>query len=424
VSVLRVGVEARLQDGVSGGVQQIVLGLAQGLSRLDGPEEYHFHVYPDSCEWLEPYLRGPCRRLDGGPLGIRKTATGLKRALKPLLTSGPLDWAWGRFSKRLKDSDGTFERAGMEALHFPYQAAFRTGIPSVYQPHDLQHLHYPAYFSASERDWRERSYRAWCAQAALVVMMTHWGKDDLIRQYGLAPQKVAVVEGGSVTADYPPLGGPEQEALLGRLGLGAGEAFLLYPAQAFPHKNHLRLLEALAVARGAFGVPVKLVCTGGSNPHLAAVLRRRQELGLEKVAVFSGFLNGAELRALYTRALGLIFPSQFEGWGLPLTEAFQEGLAVACSRACGLPEHAGEAAIYFDAEDVAGMADCMVRLVRDPGLRGRLSALGRERAAAMTWERAALTFRAHYRRLAGRTLDERDRALVAASLAPRPPETR
>jgi hypothetical protein len=197
---LKVGIEARLQDGVSGGVQQIVLGMAQGLSRLEGPEEYHFHLYPDSSEWLQPYLKGPCRRLEGAPLGLAKKAAGLKRALKPLLRAAPLDWAWGRWSKRLRHSDGSFERAGVEAVHFPYQAAFYTALPSVYQPHDLQHLHYPRYFSASERDWRERSYRAWCAQAELVVMMTQWGKQDLVERYGLQPQKVAVIEGGSVGA--------------------------------------------------------------------------------------------------------------------------------------------------------------------------------------------------------------------------------
>jgi glycosyltransferase involved in cell wall biosynthesis len=414
---LRIGIEARLQDGVSGGVQQIVLGMAQGLSRLDGPEEYHFHIYPDSSAWLEPYLRGPCRRLNGRPLGLAKGATGLKRLLRPMLRLPLVDRAWGRWSKRLRDSDGAFERAGVEVVHFPYQAAFRTALPSVYQPHDLQHLHYPQYFSGSERDWRERSYRAWCAQAGLVVMMTQWGKRDLVAHYGVDPQKVAVIEGGSVTADYAPLDEAAENVLLGRLGLGADEAFLIYPAQAFPHKNHLLLLEAILKVKCSAELPVRLLCTGGSNPHLAKVLKRRQELGLEREVVFSGFVSGPELRTLYKRALALVFPSRFEGWGLPVTEAFEEGLPVACSRACGLPEHAGEAALYFDAEDPVAMAECILRLLREPELRARLADLGRRRAAAMTWEKAALSFRAHYRRLAGRTLDDQDRELVASSLA-------
>jgi glycosyltransferase involved in cell wall biosynthesis len=404
VTALRVCVDARLASGHSGGVEQVVVGLAEALSKLDdGDEEYLFLVHPDEDGWLEPHLSGPCRLLHTrmeypGQLGL---ARGLRRGLRnrnPFAGPAPL-----------QRSDGTAERAGAEVVHFTMQEAFLTEVPSIYQPHDLQHMHLPQMFPAAERERRERVYRAFCEQAELVAVMTEWGKRDLIAQYGLAPSKVAVVPWGSVLADRPPPSADEQARTRERLGLP--ERFIFFPAQTWPHKNHIALLEAVAILR-AEGTEVPLVCPGTKNSFYAEIERRASELELSDLVHFPGFVGSVELLALYALATALVFPSRFEGWGLPVTEAFSAGLPVACSAIPVLEEVAGDAALTFDPESPEQIADCVRRLWADEGLRQDLVGRGKARAEGFSLDHTARLFRAHYRRIAGRQLSDEDRILT------------
>ena len=408
MSALRVGIDARLGGGISGGVEQIVIGLATALERLDhGDEEYLFVVHPDREEWIRPYLRGPCRVLPsrmeypGQPGLLRELRAGLRRRL-------PLGDPYRRAVLR---SDGTLERAGVEVVHFPFQEAFLTEIPSVYQPHDLQHLHLPENFSAYERGRREVVYRTHCESASLVVAMTSWGRRDLIERYGLPPGKVAVVPGGSVLSAYPAPTRADLDELRSRLGLA--ETFLLYPAQTWPHKNHLRLIEAIALLRERDGLEVSVLCPGRPTELYPRIADRVRELGLTDAVTFPGFVGSAKLRGLYELATGLVFPSRFEGWGLPICEAFSAGLPVAASSATGLPDVVGDAGLLFDPEDTAAIADAIGAIWSDRALRSRLAERGAERARLFSFDHAAALFRAHYRELAGRKLPDEDRILLA-----------
>ncbi|HEU4979597.1 MAG TPA: hypothetical protein VFT14_00165, partial [Solirubrobacterales bacterium] len=159
MSGLRVAIDARLGTGISGGVEQIVIGLATALGRIEGgDEEYLFVVHPDREEWIRPYLGGPCQVLPsrmeypGQPGLLRELRRGLRRRI-------PLG---DRYRGAVLRSDGAIERAAVEVVHFPFQEAFLTAVPSVYQPHDLPHLHLPDHFSDFERGRREVVYRAHC----------------------------------------------------------------------------------------------------------------------------------------------------------------------------------------------------------------------------------------------------------------------
>jgi glycosyltransferase involved in cell wall biosynthesis len=111
----------------------------------------------------------------------------------------------------------------------------------------------------------------------------------------------------------------------------------------------------------------------------------------------------------------MVFPSSFEGWGLPLVEAFHEGTPVACADTTSLPEVAGDAALLFPIDSPVAIAEQLVRLWRDDALRARLSTLGRARAATLSWTRSARVFRSHYRRIADRQLNDEDRELLSES---------
>lgn len=407
---LRICLDARLAHGTSGGVEQVVVGLAAGLSGLaDGDEEYLFLLGPDGGEWLRPYLGRNCRAIAAPPPAVR----GLRARL-----AGTVPWA-ARAYGLLHDatvgpgvprSDGRAEASGADVVHLTHQEGFLTRIPTVYQPHDLQHVHLPQFFSWRQRRRREVLYRALARQASLVAVGSSWVKGDLERHLGIPAAKIAVIPLAPVTGHYP---SPAPEAIAAvRATLRLPERFVLYPAQTWPHKNHKRLLDALALLRDARGVEIPLVASGRLTPFHAEIAAHARRLGLEQVR-FVGFVAPEELRALYALARCVVVPTLFEAGSFPLWEAFDSGVPAACSTVTSLPRQAGEAALLFDPEDARAMADAIRRLWDDEALRAELVARGRARLAHFTWDRTARLFRASYRRIAGRRLSPEDEALLA-----------
>jgi glycosyltransferase involved in cell wall biosynthesis len=406
VSPLRVCIDARLQAGRFGGVEQVLIGIAAGLSALgDGDEEFLFLTNPGEEDWIRPYLGGRCRLL---PTRRGRAQRRVRAVVRGVLERTPR--IGPRFSLRV--SDGTVERAGADLVHFPIQDAFLTELPSIYQPHDLQHLHHPEFFSAWERARRERIYRTHCERARMVVAMTSWGRRDLVDSYGLPEEKVRVVPWGSVLWEYPMPSAADLERL--RRALSLPDGFLLYPAQTWPHKNHETLLEALALIKRREGLAVPLVCPGKRSSHFERIERRVRELDLADTTQFPGFISPIELRGLYELATALVFPSRFEGWGLPVCEAFSAGLPVASSSAAGLPDLVGDAGLLFDPGDPEEIARCVLRLWRDPVLRQTLAERGSARGERFSFHHTARLFRAHYRRIGRAALSEEDRILLAS----------
>jgi glycosyltransferase involved in cell wall biosynthesis len=309
----------------------------------------------------------------------------------------------------LASSDGTIERAGLDVMHFTMQNGFLTGVPSIYQPWDLQHLHLPEFFTAAQREWRERTYRAYCDQAALVVVASNWVKRDVAAQYGVAPERIAVVNVPPPTAAYSEPTPKEVRTIARRLRLPGG--FVYYPAQTWPHKNHVRLLEALGLLRDQ-GIVVPLVCSGLPNEGLGQVAATADRLGLADDVQFLGFLEPKAVQVLYRTARALVFPSLYEGWGLPIVEAFQAGLPVACSNVTSLPELVDDAALVFDPYDPGAMAASIRSVWTDDALAAELAERGREVIRRFDWHRTALTMRAHYRKVAGQGLKPEDLTLL------------
>lgn len=419
---VRVVIDARMADG-SGGVQQWVIGLAAAFSRLEPEtEEYKFLVRDGQGSWLEPYLHGPCSllveptaaQLEAAPSPTTKRRPGLRAALGrrfPILRRVRRRLTGGRRAARPSPFDRVMDLAGADVVHFPRPSASRTSLPNIYQPWDLQHLHLPEFFDPEASRTRDATYRAFCAQASLIVVATRWVKEDLARQYGIEPGRIAVVNPAPATDAYAQPTPDEQAEIAARLGLPARFAF--YPAQTWGHKNHERLLDALRLLRDR-GIVVPLVCSGQRNERYPALMQRAADLGVEGQVQFLGFLSPLELQVVYRSATCLVFPTLYEGWGLPIVEAFAADLPVACSNATSLPALVGDAAIVFDPESVEAIASAIERLWTDEGLRAQLAERGRSRVAEFDWDRTARTMRAHYRRLAGRRLDASDIALVNA----------
>ncbi len=411
---LRVCIDARIPPESAGGVAQVVLGLAAGLASLsDGVEEYRFLASGAMAELLAPVV-GRENLLTPRP-GPPWSA--LRRGLSQ--TSAGI-WAWkhapylGQVLHRLPVSDGAVEGAEIDVVHFCSQAAFLTKIPSIYHPHDLQHVHLPEFFSRSVRARREHQYGAFCRAAKMVAVASNWVRHDVIEHYVLSPEKVWVVPLAPPVETYPV---PSSSDLArARVQYELPNRFVLYPAQTWPHKNHLRLLEAIAWLREAHGLSIPLVCTGHRNEFYATIRRRVRELRIEPLVHFVGFVSSLSLQSLYRLARATIVPTLFEAGSFPVAEAFHSGCAVACSNVTSLPEQAGEAALLFDPRNSKEIGEAIRRLWTDDVLRSQLIERGRRRIESLTWERSARMFRAHYRRLGGVALPEDDCATLASGV--------
>ncbi|HEY6001545.1 MAG TPA: glycosyltransferase family 1 protein [Anaeromyxobacter sp.] len=414
---LKVCLDARIPDGSAGGVQQFVMGLASGLSRFtDGDEEYLFLSYPGDRAWLEPHLSGPCRPLDAARPS--ESVSGPRRLLQAVLPRGARR-AIGSFVDGLRPirvpaSDGTVERSGAAVVHLTLQAGFTTSVPTIYQPFDLQHVHLPRFFSRYQRRWRARTYPELARAARSVVVMSSWIKDDVVRHLRVPAEKVRVISWAPVTEEYAEPTPEDLERTRRRLLLP--EAFAVFPAQTYPHKNHLGLIEAVEMARRR-GEAVEVVCPGQQNDFYPVIERRMKSRGARGVR-FVGYVSPLEIRCLYRLARFLVFPTLFEGGGMPVFEAFAAGLPVACSNVTCLPSQAGDAALLFDPRDAGAMANALIRLWRDAELRAELARRGSERVRRFSWDRTARTYRALYREVAGAPLGSDDAALLSS-----PPDT-
>lgn len=419
MTTLRVCIEGRTPHGVAGGIQQFIIGLVSGLSKLtDGDEEYVILGDAQTSEWLGAHVSGRCRieRLATSPEPPPKRGT-IRRALgriaapvvaraanAPLLCRALLP--------ALPRSDGTLERLAPDVMHFTTQDAFLTSVPTIYHPHDLQHLHLPHLFTRTTRCFREQTYRAFCRQAAMVAVVSSWTRDDVVAHYGIPGTKVVVVPFAPVTQAYATPSDAEMEAFVARRNLPL--RFVFYPAQTWPHKNHAALLDALARLKMERGIVVPLVSSGHLNAHYAVLAERARRLGVSDQVHFLGFVTPAELQCLYRRCTAVVIPSLFEAASFPLWEAFLAGAPAACSNVTSLPAQARDAALVFDPRDVGGIADAVARLWTDTALCKTLVERGRLNVARFTWDRTARTFRAHYRRIAGRRPAPEDEALLTS----------
>jgi glycosyltransferase involved in cell wall biosynthesis len=410
----RVCLDARLVRGVAGGVEQAIAGLAHGLSGLgDGDEEYLFLTYRDAVDWLRPYLSGPCRILPTSAAPKQRLWPGLFKTAHSLLRT-----AYHQFSPLLRKrtikiahSNGVAEKSGAALVHFTNQNGFLTNLPTIYQPWDLQHLHLPQFFTPRERLAREYSYRLFCQKAALVIVASIWVKQDLIRHYGLAENKVKVIAQVPVLTALPRPTKAELEMV--RENYTLPDSFIFYPAQTWPHKNHIALLHALALLRDQQQLTVPLVCSGKLyEPFFSRIKQLIVDLNLAGQVHFLGYVSEMELQCLYKMCRFLIFPSRFEGLGLPLLEAFQTAVPVACANVTALPEQAGNAALLFDPEEPEAIAVAIQRLWTDEEARARLSQLGLQRVQNYSLDQSARTFRAYYRWLADWPLRPEDKALL------------
>lgn len=308
-------------------------------------------------EWLTNYLPSPL-------LAKVKTAY---RSLRALRSGTP----------------GILQELDADLLFCPFTMPFyhNPAIPTVSIVYDLQYHYYPQFFSDEDRLGREYHFKETCRLADRLICISEYVRGIVLENSNLSPKHVVSIPIRLLGR----LKQPNRDAIstaLRKHGLEK-EEFLLYPANFWPHKNHDMLFTAMGMFRSRHPESrLRLVCTGFPNERMDALREAIGRMGLEFWVFFPGFLSEEEFAALLASCRALIFPSLYEGFGMPVLEAMVFGKPVLCSNLTSLPEVAGEAALFFDPKKPHEILAAIKRILQEPGLRDHLVTRGYERAAA------------------------------------------
>ncbi|MDI7275672.1 MAG: glycosyltransferase family 1 protein [Anaerolineae bacterium] len=286
-------------------------------------------------------------------------------------------------------------RTGADLLHAPVNVGpLVRNCRLVVTVHDLSFLFYPETFRRGRRLYQSAMARWTARHADRVIAVSESTRRDVVRFFGVPPERVTAIPNG-VDPAFRPLEPSVVEEFRRRQGLP--ERFLLCVATMEPRKNIPRLLEALARVPEA---PPLIIC-GGKGWYYQAVFATIEHLGLGDRVRLAGFIPQSELPLWYNAAAWFVYPSLYEGFGLPALEALACGTPAIVSRASSLPEVVGDAAILVDPLDVEVLAATLAHALQQPDMAADLRAAGPRRAAEFPWSRSAERTAQVYRAVLG-----------------------
>ena len=309
----------------------------------------------------------------------------LQRYVAPIYSP----WAQLRFPKRLKQA---------QALHVPhYNAPYRYADPLVVTIHDLIHLLFPEHVaSAIKSAYARYTFRFVARRADRIFCISEYTRRDVMERLGVEEERTALLP-NAVDRRFLPTDDPGKIVDFKRR-LGLPVEYLLAVGIDKPHKNWPFLFESLKPLWAAkrLDIPLAVAGAGGANSHLAQLAGR---MGVGHWTLFLDQIERNEMSLLFQGATALVFPSIYEGFGLPVLEAQRVGTPVAATNAACIPEVGGEGAVYFDPGDAEACRDATLRVVSDTALRERLVAAGRRNESRYSWEDSARRLIEVYRSL-------------------------
>lgn len=269
------------------------------------------------------------------------------------------------------------------------------GVPTVLTVHDLIFRQLPKHHKALNRWYLNWTMPLYCRRADHVIAVSEATRQDLVAAYGLPPDKITVIH-EAADPRFQPQSCEAQERV--RAIYGLPERYLLYVGTIEPRKNLERLLAAWAPCyQSGDSLPLVIVGKHGwlSDDFFAAL----ETSPVREGVILTGYVPDTDLPAIYSAATAFVWPSLYEGFGLPPLEAMACGAPVICTNVSSMPEVVGDAALLFDPEDTDGLQAALRRVVHEPDLRTELRSRGLRRAAAFSWERAAQETLMVYERL-------------------------
>ncbi len=293
---------------------------------------------------------------------------------------------------------GIARRHSLDVIHDPTGAApfaFGTGrAKSVTTIHDVVPLSFPGVSTRLD----SLIYTRWLPRITprlnAIITVSEASKRDIIHHYKLRPERVHAIP-NAADAHFHPATPEDIDRVRAKYALP--ERYLLFVGSIEERKNLKRVLEAYS--RIQHNIPQRLVIVGPKKWKYQQITTALQDLNLEESVIFTGYADQADLPVIYSGSDAFIYPSLYEGFGMPPLEAMACGVPVITSNTSSLPEVVGEAALLVDPYDVEALAGAMQKIVTDADLSARLRAAGLARAAGFSWERSAAAVAAVYRQL-------------------------
>jgi glycosyltransferase involved in cell wall biosynthesis len=296
-------------------------------------------------------------------------------------------------------SENPFRRLGLDLpmklrydrpdlLHVQYTSPIGCKVPLVVSVHDVSYLEHPQYFTRFRSTQLRWTVKRTVQAAARILTPSEFSRRAILRHYKIDERKVVVVP-NAVSSSFRPVERESAAAIIEEK-FGIRGPFVLTVGDLQPRKNHLGLLHAFEeTLRQHPHLPHRLVFVGKETWYSKELHRAVLRSSVAGRVDFTGFVEDPDLLHFYGACQLFVFPSFYEGFGLPILEAMACGRAVACSSATAMPEVANAAGILFDPYSVPEMARAIGDILLDDEMRVRLERLGTHRAAQFTWERAA-----------------------------------
>lgn len=354
---MRIGVNCFLLQSHIGGLKQYFLTLFNELLLHDAENEYIFFWFPHNAEELGK-LETDC---------------------------------WKQNAILLRDQREMTAYLDRLDLYFcPFGTLYPRPLPlpTVVTLADIQEVFYPEFFTVEDRYSHDLHSPSSTRMADRVVTPSNFSKETVVKHHRLADGKVIVVHHSADECYY------QSEKVARPVDRPLSDEFAFYPANFWKHKNHDALLQALNLLQKERSLSIPVVFTGFEQANGYPIREKAKEYGQLLQCHILGYVTREEMAYLYSRARLLVFPSLFEGFGIPLLEAMAVGCPVVAADATSIPEVLGNAGVLFDPKSPLAIADAIERVWRDASLRQEMVASGKQRAKSFSSARSAQAHRA------------------------------
>ena len=346
--------------------------LIRELTRIDSGRTYWIAVRNDMYRYLQGSLRD---RGNVQYIVFGKFSLFLPRiAARIFKNRSILEAAIRRRFQALID------RHAIRVAFFPSGALYPRGlrnVASIVTLYDLQQEYFPENFSSRHLQRRREDNRYAAQNADRILTISEFTKKTVVENYGVREEKITVTH-------LAPRNFPVPEAI------SLPRQYIFYPAALWPHKNHLVLFQAFSILKNTFPeLHVVLTGTEKQRNMLVEIRRTAEQNGVADRVHYLGHVSDSTLYTIYKNAAALVFPSSFEGFGVPLVEAFSLGVPVVAADNTSIPEIVDGAGILVPTGDAKALADSLERLLTDQKLRSELIAKGYERVKLFSWDKTA-----------------------------------
>jgi glycosyltransferase involved in cell wall biosynthesis len=345
-----------------GGTETYARGLLNGLRQIGTNHEFVLFLNRESVEWQPAADSG----FTSVVCPVNAVSRGKRFVYEHLLLRREI------------------RKQRIDLLHsLGYTSPLFLPCPTVVSVHDLNFLAFGSLMTFARRTMLRLAVKEAVLRSDRVITISEFSRREILRAYHVPPEKVVVTYLAADTKSPEPAAGLASGSEPGMEWMQ--EPYMIAFSATYPNKNISRLLEAYGVAKKRHAIPQRLVLIG----HPFRTGENQDDLMKHRDVIWTGYLEQRTMSYVVKNADFMVFPSYYEGFGLPVLEAMAVGIPVVCSRAASLPEVAGDAAVYFDPFSIDDMAEKIVAVANDLSLRNELRTKGTENLKRFSWEKVA-----------------------------------